>query len=189
MKHAKGIGVCLSAVLAVAGIGANTALASSKPKPPKPGLVLSYEGVPAPVGETALGGIEVDECHVITEGTLTKNKSTSDEAAFSKNRGEPFCEEPGYAISGEVTSAKLTMAGDMSFKSAITLTVPGSCSYAIKKFEVPFDPNAIEATFGGSSVTAKLAPKQSKACVKTLTVPIEAGLLDESSGPYTTETT
>jgi hypothetical protein len=189
VKHVKLFGACLVAVLAVAGIGANTALATAKPKPPKPGLVLLYQGAPAPTGETADGVLSIDGCLVGTEGTLTVNTKTSDAAAF----GTPFaaeCEDAGYAIEGKVESVKLTMAGTMSFKAAITLTVPGPCKYAIKTYSIPFDPNGSEATLGEGALSAKLSPKQPKTCTtKELTkVPFVAALLNHESGEYGTET-
>ncbi|HSZ05034.1 MAG TPA: hypothetical protein VK778_07525 [Solirubrobacteraceae bacterium] len=188
MKHVKLFGACLVAVLAVAGIGANTALATSKPKPPKPSLVLLYEGAPAPAGETAYAGLLIDGCVLLTEGTLTSNQKKSDATAFST----PFfseCEE-GYAITGKVSSAKLTETGVMSVKAAITLTVPGPCNYKISKYSVTFNPKGTESTIGEGELIAKRKSGKEKSCAADLTgVSFTAVLLNHEQGLYGTETT
>ena len=188
MKHAKRAGVCLIAVLAVAGIGANAALATSKPKPPKPSLVLLYHGAAAPVGQTAYAGILVDGCVLLTEGTLTSNQKKSDATAFST----PFFSEceAGYEITGKVESAKLTETGTMSFKAAIVLTVPGPCKYKIAKYSVTFNPNGTESTLGEGELAAKRNSGKEKACAASLPdVPFTGVLLNQEQGLYGTETT
>jgi hypothetical protein len=190
VKHVKLFGACLVAVLAVAGIGTNTALATSKPKPPKPGLWLSVGEVTALAGETSSGAISVDGCLLLTEGTLTVNTKPSDSAAFATPVAAE-CENAGYAIEGKVESVKLAMAGTMAWKAAITLTVPGPCKYSIKKYSIPFNPNGSETTFGEGELSAKLSPKQPKTCTtKELTkVPFVAALLSREIGEYSTKTT
>ena len=183
MKRSNVFGIALLAMLLLSALTASGAWASTDP------LVLLYNGEPAPVGETAYGGLRVDECLVLTEGALTANRKRSDTAAFSTNH-EEHCEKAGYSITGVVKSAKLSAKGTMSFRSTITLGVPGPCNYSITKYRVPFDTNGKEATDGeGSNINARLSKTgSSKSCAKHLQVPFSAILLNHEDGLYGTET-
>jgi hypothetical protein len=189
MKRSNVFGIALFAMLGLSALTASGAWARTDD------LVLFYQEAPAPVGETAYAGIAVDECAVISEGTLTANNQPSDTAAFSTNV-EESCGKAGYSITGVVKSAKLSAKGTMLFTSTITLSVPGPCNYSIKKYSVPFNTNtngkeeATTGTTGEGEVNAKLSKTgSSKSCAKTLTATATAVLRNHGDGLYGTEPT
>ena len=165
MRHVKTLGLCLVAVFALAAMTASGASAGGV----KPGLVLLEEpGVPAPVGAPALAVFITHghECVAASEGTLSSNKKTTDKAAFSSTLFDG-CEEAGYSIEGKVASAQAKISGLLSFKAALTVTIPGPCRYAIKKYSATFTPNGGH-TVGEGEVTAKLSKAGSlPTCAKT----------------------
>jgi hypothetical protein len=181
MKRLSVLGIALVAVLGLSALTASGAWASTDL------TLLAVTGTPAPVGETASAGILVMGCTLITEGTLTANKKPTDKAAFS-TAFFTECEEEGYSITGEVKSAELKASGTMSFKSAITLGLPGPCNYSITKFSVPFNPNGSQATVGEGEVAPKLEKGSSKACEKKPKFPFAAVLLNHAQGLYSTDT-
>jgi hypothetical protein len=183
MKRFSVLGIALVAVLALSALTAGGAWASTD-------LTLLYQEAPAPVGETASAGILIMGCTLITEGTLTANKKPTDKAAFSTPFfGECEEEEEGYSITGEVKSAGLKASGTMSFKAAITLTVPGPCHYKITKYSVPFSPSGTQNTVGEGEVTVKLIKAGSlPSCEKKPKLPFTAVLLNHSQGLYSTDT-
>jgi hypothetical protein len=186
MKRFTVFGIALSAMLALSALTASGASAKVDD------LVLFSQGAPASVGETAYGGITVDECAVMTEGTLTANNQPSDTAAFSTNV-EESCGKAGYSITGVVKSAKLSAKGAMLFTSTITLSVPGPCNYSIQKYSVPFNTNTNGeegATTGEGEVNAKLSKTgSSKSCAKTVTATATTVLRNHGDGLYGTEPT
>lgn len=175
MKRLRILSGCLVAVFALAG----TASAAS-------GLTLKNEGTPLAPGAPLTGAVRIGECTVGTKGTLGSNGKGSDKASFTLNETE---ECSGGSISGKLSSVKLSSAGVMSFKAALTLTVAGPCAYAFKKFTANFEPNG-GITLGSGTATGKLAKGGSApTCAKTLTTGVEGGLVTNMSEvkPFETE--
>ena len=129
----------------------------------------------------------MEECTLITEGTLSSNKSSKDKTAFS-NEFFTECANAGDAIKGKVLSAQLTSSGEMKFKSAVTVTIPGPCNYTIKKYSVTFNTHAKEATDGTGEVVAKLSKAgSSPSCSKTDKFAVNAAVTNSTLGLYGTE--
>ncbi|HTA34322.1 MAG TPA: hypothetical protein VK721_12955 [Solirubrobacteraceae bacterium] len=175
MKHLKILSGCLVAVFALAA----TASGASA-------LTLKHEGTPLKAGAPLAGAVEIGECVVATKGTLGTNGKSSDKASFTVNEDEE-CSEG--SISGKLTAVKLSGAGVMSFKAALTLKTAGPCGYAFKKFTSDFEPNG-GVTFGSGEATGKLVKGESaRTCAKTLTTEVSAGLITNISElePFETE--
>ncbi len=182
MRHVKTLGLCLVAVFALAAMTASGASAGGV----KPGLVLLEENTPAPAGASAFGVIQITQggCFLATTGTLSNNKGKKDKAALG---GESFgeCSEEGYTISGDVGSAQLTTSGAMSFKAAVTLTLPNGCSYFLKKYKVGFNTHEAFATQGAGEETAKRS--KGSCAAKTIKISFNAFLDTGSLAEFGTE--
>ncbi len=135
MRKLNTFGAVLVAALALVAMMASSADANGR-------LVLKNEGTPVAKGGPAYAGFFSEECLVRSGGTVTANEKTKDKASFTSSESEGCFD--AASISGSMTSAELTTAGVASFKANITVTLPDSCAYSIKKFTGFFDPNGGE---------------------------------------------
>jgi hypothetical protein len=177
VRHVRILSGCLVAMFALAGTAGGASAA---------GLTLKNEGTPLANGAPVVGAVEIGECVVATKGTLAKNGKSSDKASFTLNEDE---ECSGGSISGKLTSAKLSMAGVMSFGSTLTLTVAGPCAYVFKKFTADFEANG-GVSFGSGTAAGKLNKAVSaKTCAKSHSYEVSAGLITNLSElrPFETE--
>lgn len=181
MRRFSMLGMALLAVLALTAVSASGAWA-------KAGLELKHGGEPVATGSSTVAGLLVDECSEFSEGTLTANGGKKDTATLT--HAVSYECPAGTSFAGHITSASLSTAGVMSFKAALTLTVPGPCSYSFKKFAIAFTPNG-GSTIGSGTITGKGAKSNAKSCAKTFTAPDEAGLLNNlvEFATYETELT
>lgn len=170
MRHVRILSGCLVAMFALAGTASGASAA---------GLTLKNEGTPLAKGAPLVGAVEIGECVVATKGTLGSNGKSSDKASFTLNEDEEC--SGGSSISGKLTSVKLSSSGVMSFGSTLTLTVPGPCAYAFKKFTADFEANG-GVSFGSGTAAGKLNKTASaKTCAKSHSYEVSAGLITNLS--------
>jgi hypothetical protein len=182
MRKLNTFGAVLLAAFALVALTASGAMAKTKT-----GLVLTEEGVPVANGGPAYAGFESEGCLVRSAGTLTTNDSSKDKASFTSIQRDGCTEEAAASsISGFVTSAELTTAGTASYKATISVTDPGPCVYAIKKFAVPLETSGGEV-FEHGTVTGKLGKGSSKSCAKTHVLSFYVSVTNEASEPFLTE--
>jgi hypothetical protein len=187
MRKLKTFGGALLAGTALLAIMAGSAYA-------KTDLVLKEHGVPVAKGAPAIGSFYTqwgssysEYCVDYSSGTLTANDSTKDKATFTKSI-EAGC-GVGASISGFLTSAQLTTAGAVTFKANITVMLPGSCAYAVKKFTASFTPGNGEEVEGVAEVPGKLGKGSSKSCAKTHTFSAVVSLQNAEYEPFESELT
>jgi hypothetical protein len=181
MRRLSMLGMGLLAAVSLTAVSASGAWA-------KAALELKHNGAPVANGSSTVAAILVDECVEYSEGTLTANGTKKDNATLTHAL---FSEcAAGTTLTGRITSASLSTKGKMSFTAALTLTVPGPCSYSFEKYALMFTPSG-GSTFSSGTISGKGAKSNAKSCAKTLTAPDEGGLISSLSelDPYETELT
>jgi len=150
--------ITMTATVAVAAL-AMSAIMSAGALASGPALVLKHGGTAVNTPSKAVGFLVVGsapaECDVATEGTLSKNSKSKDEAKFATALLDA-CEEPGYTITGTVSEAKMNVSGTAEYTMKdMIYTEASGCAYAVKKGSYTFDPKE-EYVFGSGSTSAKL---------------------------------
>ncbi len=133
----KGTGLVGAALLALAMmlvvIPTSAALAGKQ-------LVLSAEGTPVANGSAADTGIQLGECHIFSNGTITENH-VSVVKLVETTTEEAECAEEGETISGKINETQLKTSGKIGLSGAITISQEaGPCVYSFTKFKGGFTP-------------------------------------------------
>jgi hypothetical protein len=174
-----GCGVATTIVAMFAVLPAAGASAAAKT------LVLKSGGTAVANGSPGSTEIEVEECAVFSNGTVTANKAAKDILKQTSSSGQE-CFGAGVSISGLITETQLLKTGKVTLKGAVTVAISGGCKYEFKNPKGTFVvPGFVLFEGKAKGKRTKTSPKT---CATTVLAPFSGLVTDEPGDePFTAE--